>query len=195
MNFFNKSFLKVVRSKTAECARGDVIKHASKVLDHIAQKEELKKYYIGKTYIRQKGEAFDIMNFETWDKSGIQDRWRKHNKQEYGKSGMMVIAVIDQGSIPSGVQGVDKEQYTLALEQALIFHYKLTEKDPRVANNTFTSGRSEGNKSPAYGIYIAYTTEPSPKAKKSSPVDPKAKKSSPEDPKAKKSTPSPNNKK
>ena len=72
---------------------------------------------------------------------------------------MMVIAAIGQESIPRGVQDVTKEQYALALEQMLIHHYKLFKKDVRIANDTFTAGRTDGNSSTAYALYMAYAIE------------------------------------
>ena len=186
MNFFNKSFLKVVRSTTAKCAKDDVIKHASKVLDHVAQKGKVKEFYIGKTYIREK-RKFDIKNFETWDLTGIQSRWDTHKKKSYGESGMLVMAAIDQESIPSDLKHITKEEYSLALEQDLLHQYKLFEPDPRVANKSFKKGRTDGDKSPAYALYLTYRIEPSTATTKSG--------GSTEDPKAKKSSPGPNNKK
>ena len=157
MSFFvNKAIFQVVRSATAHLAKDDMIKHASNVLDHIAQKGEVIQFYFGKTYIRKKSEAFDIENHETWDLTGIQSRWDTHKKKSYGKSGMLVMAAIDQESIPPDLKDITKEEYSLALEQALLHQYKLFKPDPRVVNETFKKGRTDGNKSEAYGLYIAY---------------------------------------
>ena len=156
MNFFNKALFNVVRSTTAVRAKEDVINHASKVLNHIAQKGQVKEFYFGKTYIRKKSEAFDIENFETWDPTGIQSRWDTHKKKSYGKSGMLVMAAIDQESIPPDLKDITKEEYSLALEQALLHQYKLFEPDSRVANKSFKKGRTDEDKSEAYALYLAY---------------------------------------
>ena len=102
---------------------------------------------------------FDPMNPNTWKKNGISSRWGTHRTEEYGKDGMIVLTAITKEAVLHRHQGslLHQEQYTLALEQILQHHYKLKKNDPRFANNTFTSGGTDGSKSIAYAVYIAFS--------------------------------------
>ena len=155
-----------LQGQSTEVARDTLIAKVKQILDLIEREglvrgkktAKVNRFYIGKSYIRErKNQDFVLGDYETWSVAGIQKRWRQHQQEEYGESGMMVIAAIGQESIPRGVQDVTKEQYALALEQMLIHHYKLFKKDDRIANDTFTSGRTDGNSSTAYALYMAYS--------------------------------------
>ena len=156
---YDKKFVLDIRGKTALQAKDALIPHIKVVLDFIAkngEKKAVQEFYIGTAYIGKTAKPFNLVNFDTWDKAGIQGRWIEHQKA--GDSGMVVIAAIGQESIPPPVKDVTKEEYTLALGQMLIQHYKLFENDKKIVNSTFDSDDIDGDKSPAYALYIAYST-------------------------------------
>ena len=141
-------------------------------LDELFQDLELqterriKKYYIGKTFIKQRRRPnnrkkfvkFDPMDPYTWKKNGISSRWGCHKKMEYGRDGLVVLAAVTKNAVPQQCrQEVHQEQYALALEQMLLHYYKLDIGDQRLHNDTFTSGGPDGGKSIAYAVYVAFT--------------------------------------
>ena len=128
----------------------------------------VKKYYIGKTFIKRRRNPnskktfvkFDPMDPYTWKKNGISSRWGCHRNTEYGRDGLVVLAAVPKDVVPQQCRDkVHQEQYALALEQMLLHHYKLDIGDERLDNNTFTSGGPDGGKSIAYAIYVAFTLE------------------------------------
>ena len=143
-------------------------------LDELFQDLELqterrvKKYYIGKTFIKQRRRPnnrkrfvkFDPMDPYTWKKNGISSRWGCHKKTEYGRDGLVVLAAVTKDSVPQQCpHKVHQEQYALALEQMLLHHYKLDIGDQRLDNDTFTAGGPDGGKSIAYAVYVAFTLD------------------------------------
>ena len=143
-------------------------------MDELFQELELqtegrvKKYYIGKTFIKPRRRPnyrkffmkFDPMDPYTWKKNGISSRWGCHKNTEYGRDGLVVLAAVTKDAVPQ--QYRDKghqEQYAVALEQMLLHHYKLEIGDQRLYNDTFTSAGPDGGKSIAYAIYVTFTLE------------------------------------
>ena len=129
---------------------------------------KVKKYYIGKTFIKQRRRPnnrkkfvkFDPMDPYTWKKNGISNRWRCHKNLEYGRNGLVVLTAVTKDAVPQQCRSeVHQEQYALALEQMLLHHYKLDIGDQRLHNDTFTSGGPDGGKSIAYAVYVAFTLE------------------------------------
>ena len=54
-------------------------------------------------------------------KGEISSRWNDHREEEYGKDGMIVIAVSTRDQVPTTrASKVKQELYTLALEQRLL---------------------------------------------------------------------------
>ena len=126
------------------------------------------KYYIGKTFIKQRKRPnnrkmfvkFDPMDPYTWKKNGISSRWGCHKKMEYGRDGLVVLAAVTEDAVPQQYcHEVHREQYAVALEQMLLHHYKLEIGDQRLHNDTFTSAGPDGGKSIAYAIYVVFTLE------------------------------------
>ena len=124
------------------------------------------KFYIGKTYIQTwTGRKMNPLNPNTWKKGGISSRWGDHKKEDYGKDGMIVIAVITRDQVPlretddpsKPEPAVHQEDYTLALEQRLMHYYKITKGDKRLANKTFTSGGADKKGSAGYAPYVAFS--------------------------------------
>ena len=133
--------------------------------------KRVRKFYIGKTYSQgRKNRNYNKNNPSTWRTGGISSRWRTHRKEEYGKSGMVVLTVITRDRVPKGAikSFKSQQQYALALEQQLIMHYAYERGDERLANETINPGKwktDEGggeNKitgAIGYPIYMAYALE------------------------------------
>ena len=99
------------------------------------------------------------MNANTWKKEGVRKRWSVHRNKPYSRDGMVVLAAVPKETVPAKLRGKDglhQEQYTLALEQMLIHHFKLFEEDVKIANSTFSTGGTDRKESVAYALYIAF---------------------------------------
>ena len=98
-------------------------------MDELFQEFELqterrvKKYYIGKTFIKHRRNPnsrkmfvkFDPMDPYTWKKNGISSRWGCHQKMEYGRDGLVVLAAVTKDAVPQQYRGeVHHEQYALS---------------------------------------------------------------------------------
>ena len=149
---------------TLETAEKKLVEKIEKLFLEIQIQKDVRinKFYIGKTYIRKTENAkkLDKLNPNTWKKKGIRDRWDDHKANDYGKDGMIVIAVITRLQVPQiegGKTVVHQELYTLALEQRLLHHYKITKPDARLENKTFTSGGTDNEKSAGYALYVAFS--------------------------------------
>ena len=132
----------------------------------IQKDAEVDKFYIGKTFAQStKRGKINPLNPHTWRKGGISNRWRDHKEEEYGRDGMIVIAVITRDQVPlretddpsKPEPTVHQEDYTLALEQRLMHYYKITKGDKRLANKTFTSGGADKKGSAGYALYVAFS--------------------------------------
>lgn len=159
---FDANFLVDLRNKTAKVASDTLVKQVRDCLGEVVvdtgKKYEDIKYYIGKSTINEKdGKVFDPMEPTTWDTTSINSRWYTHKEKTYGQYGMRVIAAVPREAVPEQYrESISHEQYALALEQMLIFHWKLLWGDKRVANDTFSSGAGAANDPVAGAIYIAY---------------------------------------
>ena len=124
---------------------------------------EIGKFYIGKSHIHtRKRRTFNPDNPNTWAIGcGIPGRYRDHMKTSYGKNGLIVVAVTTKHSIPKDC--IDKgyithqEEYALTLEKRLIQKY--IKDDDRLANTGTDPGHTDGGKSVAYVVYMAFTLE------------------------------------
>ena len=156
--------VEITREDTLETAEKKLVDNVEKLfLDiEIQRGVKIKKFYIGKTFAEQNQTCnkFDPLNPNTWRKEGISSRWRDHGGKDYGKDGMIVIAVITRLQVPvtdGGKPVVHQELYTLALEQRLLHHYKITKGDVRLENDTFTSGKREKKESAGHVLYVAFS--------------------------------------
>ena len=116
--------------------------------------------YIGKTFIsrrRKRGggfQKFDPLDHKTWIKQGISSRWDKHKAS--GRDGLVVLCAITKDTVPKGCQDeVHQEDFTLAMEQKLLYYYKVSHPDKRVVNDTFSTGK-QSSKHHAYAVYVAF---------------------------------------
>ena len=116
---------------------------------------KIAKIYIGKTYQR-----FYPLKHHTWKKNGISSRWGEHKHKDYGRDGLVVLGAITRETMPERCRGrVHQEDFALAMEQKLLHHYLLSHPDPRVVNETFTTGQATKDKCHAYAIYMAFRYE------------------------------------
>ena len=88
----------------------DAIKLTSDKIDqYLLRMEELsgrriEKFYIGKSNVRTKsGTEFDADNPNTWKQDAIVARYKDHSQKHYGRSGLLVVAVVTKDSIPQGL--------------------------------------------------------------------------------------------
>ena len=154
----------ITHRDTLETAEKKLVEKIEKLFLEIQIQKDVRinKFYIGKTYIRKTANAkkLDKFNPKTWRKEEISSRWSDHKANDYGKDGMIVIAVITKEQVPQTKEGkpavVDQEQYTLALEQRLLHYYKITKGDVRLVNKTFTSGTDKEG-SAGYALYVAFS--------------------------------------
>ena len=158
----------------------DVEKLSQKLKDTIQSLEigpidyegsEIQYYYIGKTYIHRRKkrgggfQKFNHMEEHTWRKNGISSRYKYHSKRYYGRDGLVVLAAITRDTLPRDhLPRITQEDYALILEQRLIHHLLINERDDRVCNATFSEGRRQRKpqddydekRAYAYAIYMAF---------------------------------------
>ena len=113
-------------------------------------------FYIGKSTIHaQSGRHFDPDNSDTWNIEFIRKRWDA--RRERGYQAMAVLTVVTKDTLPplkSRRPAQWKQQYTIALEQALITHFMFVEDDDRLANKTTEPGNLEKSGAIGYVLYL-----------------------------------------
>ena len=148
----------------------DYNKSLSKLVDHvksiIAANEKhhgrrCEKFYIGKSTLHTwSGRHFDSHNRYTWKTELIRQRWDA--RRQHGYQAMAVLTVVTNDTLPplkSRRPAQWKQQYTLALEQALITHFMFVEDDERLENETTVPGNLERSGAVAYVLYLAMKFE------------------------------------
>ena len=132
----------------------------------IGSERTIAKIYIGKTFIRQRRKpgggyrTFKPEDHHTWKKNGISSRWQDHKHEDYGRDGLVVLGAITRETMPERCRGrVHQEDFALAMEQKLLHHYLLSHPDPRVINESFSTGQATKDKSYAYAVYMAFRYE------------------------------------
>ena len=156
-----------IRGSDFEQAQQKILKHIDDcIIDlEIASQRKVEKLYIGKTYIHRRRAPrgfvpIDPKNPWTYKKGGIGSRWREHRNNDYGRDGMIVLVVIPREAVPSNAKpGLHQEDYTFALEQALLHHFMITNYDHRIANDSFATGGTDVHGSAAYALYMAFRLE------------------------------------
>ena len=144
----------------------NIVNHLKKL--ESGWKAHVKYFYIGKTHISiRKKCTFNPLNPQTWKLAdGISQRFCYHKSKDYGKNGLIVVAVVNKASIKNDCKedGYIKhhEEYALILEKRLMEHFK----DRRLANDSEDPGRTDKGASIAYAVYMAFTmqttVDPSP---------------------------------
>ena len=72
----------------------------------------------------------------------------------------MVLGAITRETMPERCRGrVHQEDFALAMEQKLLHHYLLSHPDPRVVNDSFSTGQLTKDKCSAYAVYMAFRYE------------------------------------
>ena len=153
-----------IRGSDFEQAKQKILTHIDDcIIDlEIASERKVEKLYIGKTYIHRRRAPrgfvpIDPKNPWTYKKGGIGSRWREHRNNDYGRDGMIVLAVIPREAVPPNAKpGLHQEDYTFALEQALLHHFMITNYDGRIANDSFATGGTDVLGSAAYALYMAF---------------------------------------
>ena len=147
-------------------ARDRIAAHIDRCITaiEIGREKKISKFYIGKTYIhrtkRSRGGHNDIdpKNPNTWKKKGIKDRWDAHSQNDYGRDGLVVVAVVTRSELPpTTVPRMRQQDYTIALEQQLLHEYLFMENERRLVNETFAPGGIDDGGSAAYCIYFAFS--------------------------------------
>ena len=150
-----------------EDIKSTLIRHCDNTLDRLEKESlsKIEKFYVGKTFIQRRRKprgkgfiTFNHMDPNTWKKNGISSRWGTHKKEDYGRDGLIVLAAITRDSVPqtNPAKTLDQEQFTLALEQTLLHHYRFKEGETRLENNSFNSGGMDKKQSKACCVYVAF---------------------------------------
>ena len=73
---------------------------------------------------------------------------------------MVVLGAITKQTMPERCRDrVHQEDFALAMEQKLLHHYLLSHPDPRVVNESFSTGQVTKDKCYAYAVYMAFRYE------------------------------------
>jgi len=132
----------------------------------IGSDKRIGRLYIGKTYVNaNKRQVFDPMKLNTFRKTGISNRWKKHKNEDYGRDGMVVLGVITR-EIAASLEFEDdpkgtyhwcskQEKCALKIEEKLQYHFR---NDGRFPHRTYRRGRTtEGGGAIGYVIYLCFS--------------------------------------
>ena len=158
----------IIEKKSIKEASGIVQERIEECFKRIGEGwgRPIDKIYIGKSFIStRKEETFDPSKPATWKLDGIDGRYQDHIKKDYGRNGLIVVAVVTEESIPRQCKEDEcithQEEYALMLEKRLIERFQ---KDPtalqgaKLVNDPhYTPGKMGKKKSVAYVVYMAFT--------------------------------------
>lgn len=105
---------------------------------------EVERFYIGKTYVDALDDQLVRGDPQTWDTRGINNCW---NREQYNNLIVLTVVTWDLPNVRN------PEDYTLKLENQLIFHYK-QERDGRLANQGDNQGPPGENRHDGYVLYL-----------------------------------------
>ena len=129
----------------------DLYDLAIKLLEKLKDKRKtsLDQCYIGKSYVdERRHERFDFEDSHTWKSSGVSSRYSSHKKKDYGRSGMIVLAVTEN------------EDDAFKLEKKLIEKFRNGDYSEEIANKpTYHKGGRCRNDHKAYCVYMAFAME------------------------------------
>ena len=116
---------------------------------------EIQSFSIGKTYARKTFDSpfLDPQDENTFTKTGICNRWRHHKYTDYGKDGMVVVAIITD-DVASRLGYDDAEECALDIEQELQERY--FSRDNRSIHEEYHRGSVVQEPAEGYPIYITY---------------------------------------
>ena len=153
--------------RTVQEAEQMLLKHLQSCILSIETERgrPVEKFYIGKTFVRQRTYAhgrrvrFDHMKSSTWKlDGGINGRWNDHKREDYGRDGLVVLTVVTREAIHPDIRRnkpfFHQQDYALALESRLILDRMRW--DPRLDNETLEPGRRDSSTSIGYALYMAF---------------------------------------
>ena len=159
---------KSFHNRSITSAVDEVYNHITTSMEEIRKgwDVELKKFYIGKSHIKKHDKRrFDVSNSATWRLgNGINGRYSSHIKEDHGRNGLIVVAVVTRDSIPQSCldDGTIKhqEEYALLLEKRLIQKFRSNHTHCSILANTTTEpGKTDGESSIAYAVYMTFTMD------------------------------------
>ena len=107
----------------------------------------IRQFYIGKTYVdRRQDRDFNPMDLCTMTFGGVSSRFCYHRKRDYGKDGLIVLAVGKS------------EDYILKVKKRLIKYFWSLD-DPRLANKSTLPGKKCSIKRAGYVLYVTFALE------------------------------------
>ena len=119
-------------------------------------------FSIGKTNANAtaKADFLDPLDEDTFTKKGISNRWRAHKDTDYGKDGMVVVAIITD-DVADTLDYDDAEDCALDIEEEL--QDRFYSDDDRLIHEEYHEGARVENPADGYPIYITFAfTERSP---------------------------------
>lgn len=139
----------------------------------LQSEKKVEEFIIGKTFAEARtGRKFDPTDVNTWRARGISKRWHgKYKTDDLKYDGLVVLGAVNRqmltdttfkdefGAKRECSENWNQESYALALESALISHYAFEAFDPRLANDSFHTGNTQGANSAGYVIYLAFKYE------------------------------------
>ena len=149
---FDVADLRQIRFTTFQTVVSEIEKQIKKILQEKFQKIGF--FSIGKTYTHATTKAFflDPLNVENFTKEGISNRWRAHRETEYGKDGMVVVAIITN-DVAYKLGYVNTEQCALDIERELQERFK---SDDRLIHEDYHEGARVENPADGYPLYMTY---------------------------------------
>ena len=149
---------------TFQRAVNAIKRHIKKVLQKEQSKNnrEIYLFSIGKTHTNKTAKAylFDPFDEDTLTKKAINNRCRAHSETDYGKDGMVVVAIITN-DVAYKLGYFDTEQCALDIEREL--QDQFYSEDDRLIHENYHQGPRVQYPADGYPIYITYAfTEQSP---------------------------------
>ena len=116
---------------------------------------EVQSFSIGKTYARKtwRSRFLNPQDEDTFTKTGISNRWRQHKNTDYGRDGMVVVAIITD-DVAWKLEYQDTEECALDIEEELQERYFY--RDDRSIHDEYHRGALVNEPAEGYPIYITF---------------------------------------
>ena len=142
---------------TFETGVGTIKKQIDKILVELKEKNKMDVclFSIGKTYARKARKApfLDPNNVKTFKKKGIRDRWAVHRQTEYGKDGMIIVAIITD-SVAQNLGHPSAEVCALSIEKEL--QRQFSEDIRCIHKKGYHKGDQVSKPAEGFPIYMTY---------------------------------------